>query len=49
VKKPAKMKQARPIKRDLFSELTEGMKALADARQGRRTLSNRPSKSPRGI
>jgi putative transcriptional regulator len=26
------------VKRDLFGELTEGMTALADARQGKRTL-----------
>jgi putative transcriptional regulator len=28
----------RSAKRDLFAELTEGMDALADARQGKRTL-----------
>lgn len=33
-----KGKKAIPVKRDLFSELTEGMTALADARQGKRTL-----------
>ena len=33
--KPTKKKVA---KRDLFSELMEGMDALADARQGKRTL-----------
>ena len=38
MKKPAKTKQARPTKRDLFSELSEGMEALAEARQGKRTL-----------
>jgi len=32
------------VKRDLFAELSEGMDALADARQGRRTLN-----SPDGI
>ena len=46
VQKPAKTKQ---VKRDLFSELTEGMKALVDARQGRRTLRNRRPKSRREI
>jgi putative transcriptional regulator len=33
-----KAKNKRPVKRDLFGELTEGMIALADARQGKRTL-----------
>lgn len=28
----------RPRKRDLFSEITEGVEALADARRGKRTL-----------
>jgi putative transcriptional regulator len=31
-------KTKRVTKRDLFSELSEGMTALADARQGKRTL-----------
>ena len=34
----ALMKSTRAPKRDLFAELKEGMTALADARQGRRTL-----------
>jgi putative transcriptional regulator len=34
--KAVKAKRAR--KRDLFAELSEGMKALADERQGKRTL-----------
>jgi putative transcriptional regulator len=33
-----KAKTARATKRDLFAELNEGMAALADARQGKRTL-----------
>jgi putative transcriptional regulator len=33
-----KAKAARVDKRDLFAELREGMSALADARQGKRTL-----------
>ena len=36
MKAPAKEKRA--SKRDLFAELTEGMKALAQAREGKRTL-----------
>ncbi len=32
------MKARRAPKRNLFAELSEGMKALADARQGERTL-----------
>ena len=31
-------KAKRPSKRDLFAELTEGMSALAQAREGKRTL-----------
>ena len=34
----AKTKRARATKRNLFRELREGMTALADARQGKRTL-----------
>ena len=34
----ARSKRARTHKRSLFAELTEGMSALAQARQGRRTL-----------
>lgn len=30
--------QTRPIWRDLFSKLSEGVTALAEARQGKRTL-----------
>ena len=35
---PAKPKRERALKRDLFAELSEGMSALAHARQGKRTL-----------
>jgi hypothetical protein len=38
MKRPAKKKQADRKKRDLFSELRQGMAALAEARQGKRTL-----------
>ena len=38
MKRSAKPTRKRSRKRDLFSELTEGMDALADARQGKRTL-----------
>jgi len=38
MKSNAKTKQARVTKRNLFRELKEGMTALADARQGKRTL-----------
>ena len=34
----APVKAKRVTKRDLFAELTEGMTALAEARQGKRTL-----------
>ena len=34
----AAMKTKRAPKRDLFAELSEGMTALAEARQGKRTL-----------
>ena len=34
----AETKATRSAKRNLFSELSEGMTALADARQGKRTL-----------
>ncbi|NBS56929.1 MAG: transcriptional regulator [Betaproteobacteria bacterium] len=34
----APVKQKRPPKRDLFAELSEGMKALAQSREGKRTL-----------
>ena len=33
-----KLKRARPYRRDLFAELSEGMTALAQGRQGKRTL-----------
>jgi len=33
-----KLKTTRTAKRDLFAELGEGMRALAEARQGKRTL-----------
>jgi hypothetical protein len=32
------MKAKRAPKRDLFAELNQGMRALAEARQGKRTL-----------
>jgi putative transcriptional regulator len=38
MKDPTKTKRNRDIERDLFAELSEGMKALADARHGKRTL-----------
>ncbi len=43
-----KAKKRRVVKRDLFSELSEGVSALSDARQGKRTLrthvvENRPA------
>lgn len=38
MKQSIKPTRKRRAKRDLFAELTEGMDALADARQGKRTL-----------
>jgi putative transcriptional regulator len=38
MKATVKAKPARAAKRDLFAELGEGMTALAEARQGKRTL-----------
>ena len=38
MKSTAKTKTTRALKRDLFAELHEGMTALAEARQGKRTL-----------
>src|SRR5437870_13014309 len=38
MKRAAKPKAKRGAKRDLFAELSEGIEALADARQGKRTL-----------
>ena len=38
MKAAAKARQTRAAKRDLFAELSEGMTALAEARQGKRTL-----------
>jgi len=38
MKTMGKTKRARVAKRNLFSELREGITALADARQGKRTL-----------
>ncbi len=38
MKTPVKAKPARSVKRDLFAELSEGMAALAEARQSKRTL-----------
>ncbi len=34
----ARVKATRPVRRELFAELSEGMTALAEARQGKRTL-----------
>ena len=38
MKRSIKVRRKRGAKRDLFAELSEGMEALADARQGKRTL-----------
>ena len=38
MKAATKTRQTRAAKRDLFAELSEGMTALAEARQGKRTL-----------
>ena len=38
LKRPAKSKSARAAQRDMFAELSEGMTALAAAREGKRTL-----------
>ncbi len=38
MKREVKTKTNRSAKRDLFTELSEGMEALAEARQGTRTL-----------
>ena len=38
MKRPIKLTPKRPTKRDLFAELIEGMDALAEQRQGKRTL-----------
>ena len=38
MKTSVRTKQARVAKRDLFAELSEGMAALGEARQGKRTL-----------
>src|SRR3989449_11421851 len=38
MKRATKSKAKRSPARDLFAELSEGMEALADARQGKRTL-----------
>jgi putative transcriptional regulator len=38
MKARARVKRGRARKRDLFAELSEGMTALAEARQGKRTL-----------
>ena len=38
MKTPTKPKPTRAARRDLFSELSEGVTALAEARQGKRTL-----------
>lgn len=38
MKRVIKVKPKRSAARDLFAELSEGIKALGDARQGKRTL-----------
>ena len=38
MKKSVKAKKRSSVPRDLFAELSEGMEALAEARQGKRTL-----------
>jgi len=38
MKAATKTRQTRAARRDLFAELSEGMTALAEARQGKRTL-----------
>jgi len=38
MKTAIRIKRARPAKRDLFAELSEGMTALGEARQSKRTL-----------
>lgn len=38
MKRPAKRTRKRSAKRNLFAELSEGVEALAQARQGKRTL-----------
>lgn len=38
MRKTGRAKPKRPAGRDLFDELSEGVTALADARQGKRTL-----------
>jgi putative transcriptional regulator len=38
MKTPSKPKPTRAAKRDFFAELSEGVTALAEARQGKRTL-----------
>jgi len=38
MKSSVKAKAKPGVTRDLFAELSEGMEALADARQGKRTL-----------
>lgn len=42
MKKPAKRTQEHRTQRNFFAELSEGMKALADARHGKRTLRTQP-------
>jgi hypothetical protein len=42
IKKNSKPVSKRAAGRDLFSELVEGMIALAEARQGKRTLRTHP-------
>ncbi len=38
MKRPVQAKTKRVAKRDLFAELSEGMEAIGEARQGKRTL-----------
>lgn len=38
MKRSVKLKTRRRVPRDLFAELSEGIEALAEARQGKRTL-----------
>ena len=45
MKKVSKIKVTNPEKRDLFVELKEGVSALTEARQGKRTL--RKNEMPR--
>jgi len=46
-KRSAKTRKQIPAKRDLFAEISEGIVALASARQGKRTLRTYAAKSKR--